>query len=194
MKDNIDIFPNALPNILKQTQQTGFDQLSDPQLGPLLSTLSASKPGGRFLELGTGSGLSTAWLLQGMDADSTLISVDQDEQLVAIAKEHLDSDSRVTFIVGKGEELILDTKPESIDFIFADTWPGKYTHLQQTLSLLNDGGLYIVDDMLPRDSWPEGHADKAANLVNYLEDRNDIALTKLCWASGIIICTKVFTK
>jgi len=44
----------------------------------MLRTLAASKPGGRFLELGTGTGIATAWLLEGMDERSTLISIDND--------------------------------------------------------------------------------------------------------------------
>ena len=44
--------------------------------------------------------------------------------------------------------------------------------------------------MLPQDNWPEGHAEKAANLIKYLENRNDIILTKICWSTGIIVCTK----
>ena len=51
---------------------------SEPKTGALLAALAASKPGGRLLELGTGTGLGTAWLLSGMDADSHLDTVDTD--------------------------------------------------------------------------------------------------------------------
>ena len=33
-----------------------FDMISEPKVGALLATLAASKPAGRFLELGTGTG------------------------------------------------------------------------------------------------------------------------------------------
>ncbi|CAC9536201.1 hypothetical protein [uncultured Gammaproteobacteria bacterium] len=39
--------------------------------------------------------------------------------------------------------MILNTKPNSIDFIFTDTWPGKYNHLEDTLKLLKIGGMYV---------------------------------------------------
>ena len=190
MNGAIEHFPDAYKEILADTKKAGFDQLSDSQLGSLLATLSATKRNGMFLELGTGSGLSTSWLLQGMDNHSKLISVDEDNELVSIAKNHLDSDHRVQFIVSKGEEVILNTKPNSIDFIFADTWPGKYNHLEETLSLLKKGGIYIVDDMLPQENWPDGHEQKAKNLISYLEKRNDFGMTKINWSTGIIICTK----
>ncbi len=193
MKNNIDMFPTGFKEILAETEQTGFNQLSDPLPGSLLSTLAATKPNGHFLELGTGSGLSTAWLLHGMDASSSLTSIDHDNELVSIAKRHLGHDPRVQLMVGAGEELILKTKPDSIDFIFADTWPGKYNHLEETLSLLKVGGMYLIDDMQAQDSWSDEHRDKANQLIQYLETRDDLLLTKLSWSTGIIICTKILS-
>ena len=190
MKDTVKIFPVAFEEILKDTNNVGFDQLSDPLLGSFLSTLSATKRNGHFLELGTGSGISAAWILHGMDSCSSLISIDSDENLVSIAKKHLGKDGRVKFIVGEGEELILNTEPNSIDFIFADAWAGKYNNVEKTLSLLKDGGIYIIDDMLPRDSWPEGHDEKANFLIQYLENRDDFIITKMSWSSGLVVCTK----
>jgi predicted O-methyltransferase YrrM len=190
MKDAVLNYPASYKDILDETSAIGFDQLSECMLGSFLSTLSASKPNGSFLELGTGSGLSTCWILHGMDSYSKLQSVDNDDKLVSIARHHLGLDNRVTFIVGKGESVILNAKPNSIDFIFADTWPGKYHHLEETLSLLKNGGIYIIDDMSPQENWPEGHEAKALELIQYLEKRNDLILTKMCWSTGIIICTK----
>lgn len=187
----VEIFPQAYKNILDATNNLDFNQVSDTMLGSLLSTLSATKPNANFLELGTGSGLSTAWMLQGMDAHSSLKTIDNNEKLVAIATQHLGTDQRVEFIIGEGEGLILSIEPNSIDFIFADTWPGKYNHLDETLSLLKQGGIYLIDDMLPQKNWPEGHDIKAKNLVQHLENREDLLLTKMCWSTGIIICTKV---
>jgi predicted O-methyltransferase YrrM len=79
---------------------------------------------------------------------------------------------------------------KKFDYIFADTWHGKYIMLDEVLAMLNTGGLYIIDDMLPQPNWPEGHHEKAINLVNYLETRTDLLLTKQVWATGIVIAVK----
>jgi len=190
MKDSINTYSKYFNEIMSKTKECGFEQLSDAKLGSLLSTLVSSKPNSKILELGTGSGLSTSWILDGMDENSTLKTVDNDKDLVAIAKEYLSSDNRVEFFIQNGEDLILNTAKNSIDFIFADTWPGKYNHLEETLELLKVGGIYLIDDMLPQENWPDGHDEKASNLINYLENRGDFNCTKLNWSTGIIICIK----
>lgn len=163
---------------------------SEPQTGSFLRTLAATKPGGTFLELGTGTGLSTAWILEGMDATSTLLSVDNDENVQALARRHLGSDPRVTFRLADGAAFLETLKGQTFDYIFADTWPGKYDHLDEALALLKPGGLYLIDDMLPQPNWPPGHDRKAATLIATLEQRPDLTITKLSWATGLIIAAK----
>jgi predicted O-methyltransferase YrrM len=62
--------------------------------------------------------------------------------------------------------------------------------LDEALALLNPGGLYVIDDMLPQPNWPEGHAEKVAHLVATLEQREDFRLTKLSWASGVMLAVR----
>lgn len=64
--------PKALAAIWADTRALGFTMASEPLTCSLLRTLAASKPSARFLELGSGTGLSTAWLLDGMDSRSHL--------------------------------------------------------------------------------------------------------------------------
>ena len=163
---------------------------SDVLTCSLLRTLAATKPAGKFLELGTGTGLSTAWILDGMDNHSSLVSIDNAPEFLEIAQRFLGNDNRLNLISSDGGEWISNNKDQKFDYIFADTWHGKYLLLDEVLSLLNKGGLYIIDDMLPQPNWPEGHHEKAINLVNYLETKENLLLTKQVWATGIIVAVK----
>jgi len=79
--------PPVLDAIERDTRQIGFTMGSELRTGSLLRTLAATKPGGRILELGTGTGIGTAWLLAGMDAHSKLDSVDRDPSVQEIARD-----------------------------------------------------------------------------------------------------------
>jgi len=107
-----------------------------------------------------------------------------------VAQRYLAHDRRVTFHHEDGAVFLQRSQGQLFDFIYADTWPGKFTHLPEALALLAPGGLYIIDDLLPQPSWPEGHAPKVPRLIAELESRIDLRVTKLCWATGLIIASK----
>ena len=182
--------PVAFDAIVTDTEMARFTMVSEPKVGALLSVLAASKPGGRFLELGTGTGHGTAWLLSGMDPDSRLDTVDTDASVVAIAKRHLGGDPRVTFHIADGAEFIRQAPRAQFDLIYADAWPGKFTHLDEALALLSAGGIYVIDDLLPQPNWPDDHAPKVPALIDALERRDEFASVKLAWASGLMVVVR----
>lgn len=190
MNDQANLNPPAvLPQIQLETQALGFQMASDSLTGSLLRSLAATKPAGMFLELGTGTGVSAAWILDGMDRESQLISVENDALVASVAKKHLESDQRVTFHI-EDAAAWLNKVTQQFDFIFADAWIGKYSYLEKTLKLLKPSGLYVVDDMLPLPSWTEEHTIKASELITKLEEKRNLIITKMKWSSGIVLVTK----
>lgn len=185
--------PSPYEGILKATKAISFDMASDLSTGSLLKTLTSSKPAGLFLELGTGSGLATSWIAAGMDQESELITVDNNEVLISIARQNL-VDHRINFVCADGYEWIKDYQGSPFDLIFADAIPGKYEMFAETWALLKKGGFYIIDDMQKQDNWPDGHDQKAVAFIQALEDRTDVALTKLDWSTGVIIAVKIFSQ
>ena len=182
--------PQVVDAIRRDTQRLGFTMASEPPTGSLLRTLAASKPSGSFLELGTGTGVGTAWLLAGMDAGSRLDTVESDAKVLEVARRHLGHDPRVRFHLVEGVAFLAQSAPLQFDFIYADTWPGKFTHLDRALSLLRVGGIYLIDDLLPQSSWPEGHAPRVPALIAELESRDGFVATKLAWATGLMILVR----
>jgi predicted O-methyltransferase YrrM len=181
--------PVAYEAIKTDTERHNFSMPSDTLTCSLLRTLAASKPGGKFLELGTGTGLSASWILDGMDTSSKLTSVDNDVDVLVLAQKHL-KDERLNLVCADGNDWISEHAGDQFDFIFADAWPGKYQMLDETLAMLKKGGIYFIDDMLPQSNWPDGHQQKVSALLEDLENRLDINVTQQAWASGIVICVK----
>jgi len=192
--DEIARRPPALDAILAETRALGFAMASEPKVGAFLAALAASKPAGRLLELGTGTGHGTAWLLFGMDQRSTLDTVDTDANVSAIASRNLGSDFRVTFHIGDGAEYLERAPRETFDLIYADAWPGKFSHLDDALALLRLGGIYAIDDLLPQPNWPEGHAPKVPLLIDDLERRREFVTTRLAWASGLMLVVRTANR
>lgn len=190
MNEQITQIPALYDTILKETQSRGFTMPSDLKTGSFLKTLAASKPGGRFLELGTGTGLSTAWILEGMDPDAELISIDNDDAFQDVARQFLGKDRRLTLLSDNGERWIERNLHQRFDFIFADSWPGKYNHFDETIGMLNRGGFYIIDDMCEQPNWPQGHAEKAKALLANMGQMDNVVMTKMIWSTGIVLLVK----
>lgn len=190
MDDNKIKLPENYKCIKSKSEKIKFSMLSDLQTGSLLRTIVTSKPGGTFLELGTGTGLSLTWIADAMDKNSKVFSIDNDKNYLSIAAEHYENDSRVTFICEDGSVWIKKNQDQRFDLIFADAWPGKYSELEETLHLVKVGGIYVIDDMLAQVNWPEGHQEKVDWLVDSLEKRQDFNITKMRWSTGLIIASK----
>lgn len=182
--------PAGYERLLAKSRDAAFTMNSDVLTGSLLRTLAASKPGGALLELGTGCGLGTSWLLDGMDDAASLISVDTDPRVQAIAAGELAHDARLTLLLEDGAEFLASTD-RRFDLIYADAWPGKYSHLDDALRLLKPGGIYIGDDMLPQPNWPEGHGTNVEALLDRFDRLGGgFAVTKLGWSTGLILAVR----
>jgi predicted O-methyltransferase YrrM len=182
--------PICYAPLFLETQAAGFSMASDPRTGALLRALAGSKPGGRLLELGTGTGLATCWILDGMRQDATLVSVDNEKKFLDIARKYLGQDPRLELVCSDAGEWIQQYGEQRFDFIFADTWHGKYLLLEEALAMLRPGGIYLIDDMLPQPNWPDGHGEKVHKLVQDLESRSDLVLAKLDWSTGLMLAAK----
>lgn len=191
---NIRDTPAIRSEIERKSEEIGFAMPSDMYVGTLLKTLVSSKPRGKFLELGTGIGHSLAWIVEGMDAHSRLITVDNDPDLIAIAESYFGKNDQLEIVCTDAGQWIKEYQGDKFDLIFADTWPGKYSEIEKTLELVKVGGFYVIDDMNMQPNWPEGHQDHVDGLVALLENRDDFNLTKLNWSTGLILAVRKFLK
>ncbi len=176
--------------LIGESRTINFSMCSDLLTGSLLRTLVSSKAGASVLELGTGTGLALSWILDGADENTSVISIDNDPELISLADKYFNQDPRVELICEDGNDWVKSYKGRPFDLIFADAWPGKFELLEETLQLLVNGGIYVIDDLIPRSTWPDGHFEKVVTLINKLETMQNLNLTKMNWSTGLIVATK----
>jgi len=187
---NINL-PPYYPEIDAASRKIAFSMPSDLQTGALLRTLVASKPNGRFLDIGTGTGLSLAWIAEGATDGSVILSIDIHSGYQQIARDIFSKDKRITLICTDAAVWLSDYAEDKFDLIFADAWPGKYEVLEETLQLIKPGGFYLIDDLLPQPNWPEGHGDNVDRLVKLMSGKKDFVQTTFNWSTGLMLFTKI---
>jgi predicted O-methyltransferase YrrM len=183
-------YPEKLKELQARTEEVGFNMASELLTGALLQVLAASKPGGRLLELGTGTGIGTSWLLSGMDNSATLVSVETDEHVQSVAHEVLGDDKRLNLVLEDGATFLCKQPQQSFDLIFADAMPGKFQSREEALILVKPGGLYVIDDLLPQPNWPKGHGENVDALMRALSADSRFSMVPMIWASGVAILTR----
>ncbi|MGI9487934.1 MAG: O-methyltransferase [Geminicoccaceae bacterium] len=181
--------PAIIETLTAEARKHGFEESCASETGALLRMLAAAKPKGRFLNLGTGFGVSCAWLLDGMSDDAELWTVDIDATGSGVAKAHLDKRLRVAVEDGGAFLEGATTQGQRFDLIFADAMPGKYQHLDRALDLVAHGGFYVVDDLTPTEAWPEGAA-LAPKLIDRIEADPRFVSIGLDWSTGHMIAVR----
>ena len=94
-------------------------------------------------------------------------------------------------MIKNGREFLKLCRPQAYNFIFADAWPGKYSHLHFSLSTLAVSGLYLIDDLLPQSNWPNHHQLKVDDLLSFFNQLDSFAISHLHWDSGCAVITKL---
>jgi predicted O-methyltransferase YrrM len=182
--------PAALGAILERTASLGFGMACETRTGAFLRAMAAMKPAGRLVELGTGTGAGTAWILDGMSADAELISIDAEPEPQSVAKDLLGDDHRLELLTMSAGDWLDAAQPGSFDLVFADAWIGKFDMLERSLGLLRPGGMWIGDDLLPQSDWPQSHRSRVTMLLDTLASLPDHRVVNLAWASGIVLVVR----
>lgn len=184
-------FPVDIPPLARKCEavaaENNFQVSSEPRTGALLRTLAASKPGGRMLELGSGVGVGSAWLLAGMDKASRLITVEREERNAAACRLQLAVDSRAEVINAEATEWLAQYSGPPFDLVFADATAPKFERRDLLFQHLKIGALFIGDDLLPQETWSPPHAPRVARFRQDILKEPMLVPTMLDWASGLLV-------
>jgi predicted O-methyltransferase YrrM len=185
---------SALPPLVvaatARARQSGFPLSCEPAVGRLLAVLAAQLPeGARVLELGTGAGVGTAWIVSGLQprADVTVTSVEKDPANAALAAGG-DWPSFVDLRHGDALEVLAEGG--TFDLIFADAAGGKHDGLDRSVAALRPHGLLMVDDMTPQPDWPGSLRAAQDTVRQQLLSAPELTSAELAVGSGVILSAR----
>ncbi|WP_343571968.1 O-methyltransferase [Mycobacterium sp.] len=140
-----------------------------PAVGALLSLLTKLSGGKAVVEVGTGAGVSSLWLLSGMRDDGVLTTIDIEPEHQRIAKEAFSDGgigpSRTRLISGRAQEVLTRLADDSYDLVFIDADPlDQPDYVVEGVRLLRSGGVIVVHGAAAggRAGDPAAHDDEVA--------------------------------
>ena len=170
-----DDVPEIVRSSLALSLQRGFITSTRHETGRLLAALAASRTG-TLAELGTGTGVGSAWLSSGAPKGAHIVSAELDSALAEDVQKLFADVDNVEIVAGDWtsleqhapfSRLFVDVREvmESID-VLAD--------------LLEPGGIAVLDDFAPSTSWPpivDGMVDTVRE--QWLTDERFVAVEML---------------
>ncbi len=124
--------------------------------GQFLEMITKISNAKNCLEIGRFTGMSTLFLARGIPESGKIVTVDNSDEFLSLAKKYWELDnmsSKIESIIGDGVEVMqsmIDRK-QCYDLIFIDADKNNYpNYYELSLKLLVSNGIIIIDNMLWR--------------------------------------------
>ena len=122
--------------------------------------LLALKQPKRILEVGTAVGFSTLLMCEYGPEDLEIVTIENYEKRIPIAKENFrraGREAQITLLEGDAGQILKELE-DSFDMIFMDAAKGQYINfMPQVLRLLKTGGVLVSDNVLQDGDIIESH-------------------------------------
>ncbi|MBD9698994.1 O-methyltransferase [Flavimobilis sp. GY10621] len=142
-----------------------------PGAGAVLRLLAATLRARTAVEVGTGTGVASLWLLRGMDAEGVLTTIDPEAENQRAAKAAFAEDGirpeRARTINGRPRDVLPRLADAAYDLVLVGSdSPSAADHVEQALRLLRPGGVLVVDEALWRGRVADpARRDEATTMV-----------------------------
>jgi len=161
-------------------------------VGAFLRTLVASSRAHAVVEIGSGTGITGGWILDGLPVQGTLTTVDPDSELQTAARDTFArmgiSHTRVRTIAGSPREVLPRLSDEAYDIVVIG--PGieteaeeGHTLLAEARRLISPGGTVVITPVF----GDEGVASSRHDLVQHLRDDPEWVATVATIGEGVVV-------
>jgi len=191
---------DALAAARVRAQEVGIGAVT-PGAGAALRFLASALGARSVVEIGTGTGVSGLWLLQGMRPDGVLTTVDVEAEHQRLARTGFAEagvpSARVRTIAGAALDVLPRLTDGHYDLVVVDADRRECAaYLDQALRLLRLGGVVVLDHALAggRVADPaqrDVQTVAVRDLVQSVTEREDLVPVLLPVGDGLLVATKV---
>ena len=122
--------------------------------GQFLEIITKISNANSCLEIGRFTGMSTLFIARGLSEKGKIITIDNSDEFLSLAKKYWDLDNvsaKIESIIGDGVEVMqsMIARQHSFDLIFIDADKNNYpNYYELSLNLIPSNGIIIIDNML----------------------------------------------
>ena len=169
--------------------------------GQFLEIITKISNANSCLEIGRFTGMSTLFIARGLSEKGKIITIDNSDEFLSLAKKYWDLDNvsaKIESIIGDGVEVMqsMIDRQHSFDLIFIDADKNNYpNYYELSLNLIPSNGIIIIDNMLWHgDVANENKNDSQTNTIRDLnlkiQNDNRVEFSLLPLSDGLSFIRK----
>ena len=169
--------------------------------GQFLEIITKISNANSCLEIGRFTGMSTLFIARGLSEKGKIITIDNSDEFLSLAKKYWDLDNvsaKIESIIGDGVEVMqsMIDRQHSFDLIFIDADKNNYpNYYELSLNLIPSNGIIIIDNMLWHgDVANENNNDSQTNTIRDLnlkiQNDNRVEFSLLPLSDGLSFIRK----
>lgn len=190
--------PELIRAARRHADELGVESVT-PATGAQLAVIAGLTQAKNIVEVGTGAGVSTLWLLSASN-DSVVTTIDSEPEFQNVAKETFKTSSiapnRVRTITGKAASVMGNMAEGAYDLVFLDIDPEDLDEILPTaVSLVRPRGALIVSHALWRDRVPnptlrDDETSGMRSVLRNFETSEDFTSTISMVGDGLLVVYK----
>tara|TARA_B110000208_G_C11654340_1_gene389195 strand:+ start:340 stop:984 length:645 start_codon:yes stop_codon:yes gene_type:complete len=202
----VELFSQKEPDLLKELNRETNLKVLNPRMlsgayqGRILSMISKLLKPINVLEVGTYTGYSALCILEGLDPNGIIHTIDKNEELESIQRKYFNKSKKGNKIIQyNGDALkIIPELNESFDLIFIDADKENYiNYFNLVINKLNKNGVLISDNVLwsgkvlEKISKNDTATKTLVDFNNMINNDSRVETIILPIRDGISICRKI---
>jgi len=196
----VELFSQKEPKLLKELNRETNLKVLNPRMlsgayqGRILSMISKLLKPINVLEVGTYTGYSALCILEGLDPNGIIHTIDKNEELESIQRKYFNKSKKGNKIIQySGDALkIIPALNESFDLIFIDADKENYiNYFNLVINKLNQNGVLISDKVLEKTSKNDTATKTLVDYNNMINNDSRVETIILPIRDGISICRKI---
>jgi predicted O-methyltransferase YrrM len=191
VKQRIESFADELEPIslaIPKSIEFGCPAIS-AGVGSLLRTLCTTIAAKHVVDVGTGVGISAAWLSLGLAEDGTITSIDIESEYQKSAKELLNiigvNSNQVRLLAGRANLVLSKLTDNGYDLVFVDVNQFDASALlEDAVRLIRNNGLLIVHGVL------SARENSAKLLTELIHESDDFDSSIIPLGQGLVVAAR----
>ena len=182
--------PSLVQRAGNLAEQMNYSDSTSREVGRLLQLLASQSLSGVLVEIGTGCGVASAWIVSALAPGASFFTVEANVARAAAARALFDAYPNVHVVHGDWRQLL---RIGQFSLLYAGLESPRLSEADRLLQTLRPGGLIVLDRLNPIEQLPEDLRRKPDKLRDfYLNDPRLLATeVQVSSSEAVILATRV---